>query len=76
MSNSDKMHAFPRSGAMPEIYSGMTLRDYFAGQAIASVIVRCDPRERFGDETMEQMFARRAYSVADAMLQARALGEG
>ena len=52
---------------------GMSLRDYFAGQALVSVIQVCanDLRESGIGEPIEQMFARRAYMVADAMMAAR-----
>lgn len=53
-------------------YPGMTLRDYFAGQAVGQCIAKCVPYECAGsDETMAQMFARKAYEVADAMIAAR-----
>ena len=45
---------------------GMTLRDYFAGQALAGIT---------GDPSVEDMdqneIARAAYLYADAMLEAR-----
>jgi len=53
--------------------TGMSLLDYFAAQALPSVISRCVPAERRDDESMEQMFARKAYAVAGAMLATRAL---
>jgi len=47
--------------------SGMTLRDYFAGQAIINVML--------GDEDMERTsvedIAKWAYKIADAMLEVR-----
>jgi len=51
--------------------NGMTLRDYFAGHALAGIIHACalDTRER--GESTEEMFSRKAYSIADAMLEAR-----
>jgi hypothetical protein len=62
------MNAFPI--AIPagcEGYEdGMTLRDYFAGQALAGIT---------GDPSVEDMdqneIARAAYLYADAMLEAR-----
>ena len=45
------------------IQYGMTLRDYFAGQVIASLT----PRER----TTVEMDAKLAYEYADAMIRAR-----
>ena len=59
--------------------TGMSLRDYFAAQALASVIAKCVPEEcyfvdahRGVREPMEEMFARKAYGVADAMIARRA----
>ena len=42
---------------------GMTLRDWFAGQALANKFTE--------DETSDENVARWAYRVADAMLAAR-----
>lgn len=50
---------------------GMALRDWFAGQALPAVIEVCEANERVGDETIAQMFARKAYEAADAMLNER-----
>ena len=50
---------------------GMTLRDYFAGQAVAALVhdeVSHCPQGRNADGTA---IARRAYAVADAMLAER-----
>lgn len=49
---------------------GMTLRDYFAGQALAAVA----PHERAdrSDADLAIVYARQAYLLADAMLQERA----
>jgi hypothetical protein len=52
---------------------GMSLRDYFAAQALPSVISNCVPMECQEGENMEQMFARKAYRVADAMLATRSV---
>jgi hypothetical protein len=43
---------------------GMTLRDYFAAKAMASVIAR-------GDDTNRPGMAEWSYAMADAMLKAR-----
>lgn len=56
--------------------SGMTLRDWFAGQALVACIQKCVPQECNTGENMEQMFARKAFLVADAMLAARAAAKG
>jgi hypothetical protein len=49
---------------------GMTLRDYFAAQALAGICANQDNRV-YGN-AME--FARAAYRLADAMLTARGRG--
>jgi hypothetical protein len=50
---------------------GMSLRDWFAGQAMAGVIPTCNMDTREDGETREMLFARKAYRIADAMLEAR-----
>jgi hypothetical protein len=55
--------AFPSHGTMGEVtHEGMSLRDYFAGQALAGLLM-----------TRESRFveAEHAYEIADAMLRAR-----
>lgn len=47
---------------------GMSLRDYFAGQALAGLLTQ--PAE---DEYGPKCFAEAAYEMADAMLAARKL---
>lgn len=53
------------------IYHGMTLRDWFAGQALAGLIASNDAGA--GDRIEE--IPSYAYSIADAMLKARAKSE-
>jgi hypothetical protein len=50
---------------------GMTLRDWFAGQVLVGIMETCKNDTRNEGETHEQMFARKSYQVADAMLEAR-----
>lgn len=45
---------------------GMTLRDYFAGQALAGMCALSDMAT-----VKDEAFAKAAYSLADAMLQER-----
>ena len=54
--------------AFPVMYvsEGMTLRDYFAGQALAAVLVSPNYREASTNDVVE-----RAYWFADAMLVER-----
>jgi len=71
--------AFPRSGTFKDYcrdefvdspYSGMSLRDWFAGQALAGLLA-CPNNS--ADVTIIMMAS---YQVADAMLQARKLDSG
>jgi hypothetical protein len=51
---------------------GMTLRDWFAGQALDAIIPRLKMIEDF--ESMSEYstgFAKTAYEIADAMIKAR-----
>jgi len=50
-----------------DVYScgGMTLRDYFAGQAL------CGMRIGVEDDHISELLAQSAYRVADAMLKTR-----
>jgi hypothetical protein len=51
--------------------SGMTLRDYFAGQALMSLPHLCAHDTLLDGMTFEQHVARNAYKLADAMLAER-----
>lgn len=72
MSNKTGGPAFPQSGVCtPEINSwdsedfggrGLTVRDYFAAKALQAIAAPCHSPE---------LFANRAYEIADAMLRAR-----
>ena len=50
--------------------SGMTLRDYFAGQAVVVMLRSWDGKG--SDEEVMKQWAETAYIVADEMLKARA----
>ena len=52
------------------ISKGITLREYFAGQAISQIIATCANDTTHG-MTKADYFAGRAYEIADAMLKAR-----
>lgn len=58
--------------------AGMSLRDWIAGQALAGISANPTTRKPDNPEadmmTIEQAFARAAYSLADAMLKERTLG--
>lgn len=66
----DNPKAFP-SGSRYSGDLGMTLRDWFAGQALTSTMRLVTGHESEPGEGMAQTFARRAYELADAMLEAR-----
>lgn len=63
--------AFPtenahQSGSSTWHHEGMTLRDYFAAKAMQGLL-SCPVQQQSGAD----MFARDAYTMADAMLSAR-----
>ena len=64
--------AFPSTNqgptTAPEIYYGITIRDYFAAKAMQSYLLDKD-RDSF---TFDQ-WANAAYEMADAMLEARSV---
>lgn len=68
----DGGQAFPSAG--PVYQCGMTLRDYFAAKAMASMIAGASSGKVFGGDyqavTIERNM-RAAYLIADAMLRAR-----
>ncbi len=66
-----KQHAFPTENTSPE-YAGMTLRDWFAGQALAGICAR-EEEDICGSQ---QYLAENAYEIADAMMRARDAAEG
>ena len=59
----------------PTPHSGMTLRDYFAGQALVTLIMQ-DPKtthalDNPNGRTWDDWITMNAYGIADAMLKAR-----
>lgn len=54
-----------------DVTGGMSLRDWFAGQALAGLVVLCSHDTLRDGMTYEQHVARNSYRVADAMLAAR-----
>lgn len=62
----DGGYAFPMEAtdatAWRDCNQGMTLRDYFAAKALQAIADPCHSPE---------LFANRAYEIADAMLRAR-----
>ena len=59
--------AFPRDNSLPD-WSGMTLRDYFAAQAMQGFM-----GSSWNVKSFEEM-ASKAYQLADAMMKARTDG--
>lgn len=70
------MVVFPPSGGA-EKYDGMFLRDYFAAAALMGGLANITTLQRLSDSsdaeknTLGQLFARRSYAIADAMLAER-----
>jgi hypothetical protein len=66
------MAAFPDSGEMfcaferSHDFAGMTLRDYFAGQALAALSTKIEYGVYYKTNA-----AKDAYEIADAMIEAR-----
>lgn len=74
MTRNTNPFAFPFVFSNPEISyyeGGMTLRDYFAGQALPAVVNACQHDTRADGEAIPQLFARKSYELADAMLTER-----
>ena len=69
----DNPPAFPTDGRIQHgtVYDGMSLRDWFAGQAVGSVMHLCTRDTLLPGESIETAFARKAYAIADALLAAR-----
>jgi hypothetical protein len=64
------MNAFPNPHLTHQ--TGMTLRDYFAAQAVTWFLTKLDDEEIIDDHNMLRQFAaEHAYKLADAMMEAR-----
>lgn len=81
MEKNDGGQAFPCAGSEHNYpYAGMTLRDYFAAKAMASLLSNSDAMDEAADgcdsdiELMANV-ADRGYAMADAMLAAREVGK-
>ena len=70
---------FDGEGFRPVGFEGMSLRDYFAGQAMNALIEDVnrpsDPESGDSDIHPRDEIARRAYALADAMIAARSGGD-
>lgn len=61
----------PTNGEYSLAQEGMSLRDYFAGQALVGIIA-----SEVENRTPSEIVAKRAYELADAMLKAREARNG
>lgn len=61
---------FPAEYGHPAACGGMSLRDWFAGQAIGAIIRQC-ASDSGVVSSPAAYFAAKAYGLADAMLAAR-----
>ncbi len=68
---SDEIYAFPAANAHAVLQEGMTLRDWFAGQALPSLITGRDWSYMEDGPEKVDAWANAAYIVADALLAAR-----
>ncbi len=75
MSDKDGGPAFPQpatsEGFATNTCPGMTLRDWFAGKAMAAMLRNVTDPQGFTIQAVKEERARRAYEEADAMLAAR-----
>lgn len=75
--NNDGGAVYPYSNNSEKEYywinKGMTLRDYFAGQALAGILAGSGDKTGFVDYD-EKIVARSAWGMADAMIAARKEG--
>ena len=63
--------AFPSEPFTSDLRSGMTLRDYFAAKAMQGLVVIAGDH-RYGEVVYDEpRLVKRAYSLADAMLEER-----
>ena len=64
--------AFPSTNqgptTAPEIYYGITIRDYFAAKAMQSYLL-----DKYRDSFTLEQWAAASYEMADAMLEARSV---
>ena len=61
----------PGSGSYRDDTPGMSLRDYFAGQALAGMFAVGVPGSAETPEDWHRLYAKEAYGYADAMLKER-----
>lgn len=71
MQKENHFPAFPVTAGNQVYATGMTLRDWFAGQSLPSVVLDCAETRPPSGENWYHMVARTSYEIADAMLEAR-----
>lgn len=64
--------AFPISTIDGYTHYGMTLRDYFAANALNGLLAHGVQRHEAGESARSDWYASTAYQIADAMLAERA----
>jgi hypothetical protein len=73
------LHAFPQSSLLEGPFGGMTLREYYAGQALGAIITATSRGQHtvLRDDGLSaiQSIARDAVEMADALLAALANAE-
>ena len=52
-------------------FTGLTMRDWFAGQALQGIIITCSRDTRAGEIGHSAYYTERSYEIADAMMEAR-----
>jgi hypothetical protein len=76
MSKPENPPAFPQSLSPEGPFGGMSLRDWFAGQALGAIVRSTSAGQHMplmlaGETSIEPAMARNAYALADAMLAER-----
>ncbi|KKN80811.1 hypothetical protein LCGC14_0326170 [marine sediment metagenome] len=73
MNQKDGGHAFPRTAANAAdcSHSGMSLRDWFAGQALTGLSSCIGRHQLFAHDWETEHISKAAYILADAMLETR-----
>lgn len=72
MNTDDNPSAFPNpEDAWNSREWGLTMRDWFAGQAINGVVAHLGPGQGDSSSGVPATIAEAAYEIADAMMEAR-----
>lgn len=73
--NNDGGPAFPIIDGLGDGFKGLSLRDWFAGQALAAII-QADGAQYIGTLKYQAVNAKFAYEHADAMIAEREKSNG